>query len=77
MLNVIGSNMYPSIVVTSLGSARVNSDQTGVCGSELKSALTETFLKKMLTSAAYLASKQDYSFWYTRLVHFYTREGGC
>ncbi|KAB7493996.1 Protein HIRA [Armadillidium nasatum] len=42
--------------------------------SEVKRGMTESFLKRMLTSARHLKSSPDFRFWYKRLAKFYISE---
>ena len=58
----------------SSGSSRVSRP---LISDDIRHNMTEVFLDRMLTSARYLHSSQDYKFWLKRKVQFMIKEGQC
>ncbi|KAK4296564.1 hypothetical protein Pmani_030958 [Petrolisthes manimaculis] len=54
------------------GSSRVTRP---VISEDARRSLTEVFINRMLTSARYLKSSQDYKFWLKRKIQFFIKEG--
>lgn len=72
MLAAVSFLLQRKVFFYSCGSSRLNFSSIS---SGIKQNLTESFIKRMLTSAKHLNSTPDFKFWYKRLAKFYIKEG--